>query len=62
MYVTEYDDALNVLCERLIPKEQALACTSLEDSQLGSGIVERKLSQLLGIQQAILPTVTRSDA
>jgi hypothetical protein len=62
MYVTEYDDSLNVLSEQLIPKEQALACTSLEDSQLGSGIVESKLSQLLASQQTTLPSAARSDA
>jgi len=62
MYVTEYDDSLNVLSEQFIPKEQALACTSLEDSQLGSGIVESKLSQLLASQQTTLPSAARSDA
>jgi hypothetical protein len=61
MYLTEYDDSLHVLSERLIFRDQALACTSLEDSQLGSGIVESKLSQLLGAQQAILPSAARSD-
>jgi hypothetical protein len=62
MYLTEYDDSLNVLSERLIPREQAVARTSLEDSQLGSGIVESKLSQLLGAQQPNLLSAAHSDA
>ena len=62
MYLTEYDDTLNVLSERLIPREQARAHTFLEDAQFGSGNVEFKLSRLLGVQQSIRPDAARSDA
>ena len=62
MYLTEYDDSLNVLSERLIPSEQARAHTYLEDAQFGSGNIECKLSRLLSVQQSIRPDAARSDA
>ncbi|GAB1406138.1 hypothetical protein MASR1M8_00570 [Thermomonas brevis] len=54
MYLTEYNDSLCVISEQLIRRDQALASSSLEDSQLGSAIVESKLSSLLGSQLSTL--------
>lgn len=44
-YITRYDDHLNVVEERIAPVKEAANLP--HDSQLGSGVVERKLSGLL---------------
>jgi len=47
VYVTEYDDSLNCRSETLIPSNAADLSSLPCEAQLGSGIVEHKLSELI---------------
>ena len=51
IYLTEYTDDLSVIVERLLTRDEALAHSSLPEEQLGSGIVEVRLSRLLNSDQ-----------
>ena len=44
-YVTEYDDSLNVVSERVVPAAEGKALPY--DAQYGSGVVEAKLAKLM---------------
>ncbi|TAG05938.1 MAG: hypothetical protein EAZ43_00115 [Betaproteobacteria bacterium] len=45
-YVTEYDESLNAISERLLPTAEAKGLP--DDAQYGSGVVEAKLAKLVG--------------
>jgi hypothetical protein len=47
VYVTEYDDSLNCRSETLMLSDAADVSALPYDGQLGSGIVEHKLSELI---------------
>jgi hypothetical protein len=44
-YVTEYDESLNVISERVLPAAEGNALP--DDAQYGSGVVEAKLAKLV---------------
>ncbi|HEU5297545.1 MAG TPA: Imm26 family immunity protein [Burkholderiaceae bacterium] len=44
-YVTEYDDSLNAISERVLPAAEGKKLP--DDAQYGSGVVETKLAKLL---------------
>jgi len=48
-YLVEYDDCLNAISERIVPRDSDCLKGLPYDSQLGSGIVEARLSKLLPI-------------